>query len=342
MHQGCRGAAVGCWTAVILIALLAPGATSQTVTPPEFTYHWGAAGARDHALVGQVWSAKDDSLLPLGALPQLLDGYDYTLLGEVHDNPDHHALRAALLWERLRHPKRAAVVVEHVRTDQAEALARLRDFAKRARRAASVNDLMRFLDWKNSGWPSAAIFAPLYRAVLATSGLPVPGDPPRRSVRAVAGKGLGALASEDVARLKLDVPLGATLRDDLLAELEASHCGLMPKHALETMAMAQRFRDAHFAEAMIAARASQGSAVLLAGNGHARNDRGVPWYIRQREPGASVLSVMLVEVEGGTTDPRSYVERARDGAAAADLIVFTPRAERPDPCEEMRKQFGKK
>jgi hypothetical protein len=46
--------------------------------------------------------------------------------------------------------------------------------------------------------------------------------------------------------------------------------------------------------------------------------------------------VMFVEVVDGKIDAEAYVPRDPDGKPAADYLVFTPRAERPDPCEKMR------
>ena len=126
------------------------------------------------------------------------------------------------------------------------------------------------------------------------------------------------------------------LQDALLTELEESHCGMMPKTAFGNMAFAQRYRDAHLADAVLKAAEKQGSAILLAGNGHVRTDRGVPAYLRQRAPDRKVVSVMLIEVEDGKTDPQAYVPRDPDGKPVADYIVLTPRQQRPDPCEAMR------
>ena len=180
-------------------------------------------------------------------------------------------------------------------------------------------------------------------AAAITAKLPIlPGDPPREKVRAVAKGGTAALSADERQRLHLDQPLAAPLQDALLSELEASHCGLMPKTAFGNMAMAQRYRDAHLAEALAKAADTHGSAVLFAGNGHVRNDRGVPHYLRQMAPERRTVSVMLLEVEDGKTDPEAYVPRDALGKAAVDYIIFTPRAERNDPCREMRERFGGK
>ena len=94
-----------------------------------------------------------------------------------------------------------------------------------------------------------------------------------------------ALTAEERAGLGLDTPLSAPLAEALNWELVDSHCGAMPPQAFGGMAAAQRYRDAHLADALLGAAARHGSAILIAGNGHVRSDRGVPWYIRLRTPG---------------------------------------------------------
>ena len=112
---------------------------------------------------------------------------------------------------------------------------------------------------------------------------------------------------------------------------------MLPKTALPNMAAAQRYRDAHLADATLTAATAHGQAVLLTGNSHARADRGVPWYIRARAPDKTVVSVVVAEVEDGQTDPAAYVPRDPDGSPAADYLIITPTIERDDPC----KAFGK-
>ncbi len=42
-------------------------------------------------------------------------------------------------------------------------------------------------------------------------------------------------------------------------------------------------------------------------------------------------------MESGKTDPARYLERS--GAAAFDLLWFTPRAEREDPCAALERRL---
>lgn len=255
------------------------------------------------------------------------------LLGEVHDNAAHHAVRAHLVEAGK------AAVFEQLRTDQQPTIDALLEQRKSAR-PLTADDFFAAVAFDKSGWEKDK-YAPLFNAVLAAK-LPIfAGDPVRDLVRKVAKEGEGGLSTENRAELKLNIPLGAKLDDASLTEIEQAHCGVMLKSALGGIAFAQRYRDAHIADATLTAAARHGVTLVFTGNGHVRTDRGVPWYIRERSPETKVISVMLIEVEDGKTDPEAYVPRDLDGKPAADYIVFTPRAEHPDPCEKMREKANK-
>jgi len=309
-----------------------------------------------HALLGTILkgseplAARDGSDCASAPIEQLrrtlkthLEEGGVVLLGEMHDNGAQHALRANVLRSivtdlaEAKQQKPPALVFEHIRTDQAAAIA-----TRPAPTAAGAKDLLDRLDWKSSGWPAAELFLPIFE-VAVTQGLPIlPGHPTRAEVRDVARRGLAALPADAVSRLGLDTPLPEALQSSLLDELEASHCGLMPRSAFTNMALAQRYRDAYMAGTLAEAARSHGSAILLAGNGHVRKDRGVPRDLARIDPERKVLAVMLIEVREGEVDPGAYVERDPDGKPAADFIVLTPRTDRPDPCEAMRAHFKKK
>jgi uncharacterized iron-regulated protein len=305
---------------------------------------WAEEVRKRHALAGSAYlvGLGGGSLYRPGPLKGsgLILNPGIVLLGEVHDNPAHHLLRALLIAHSAKQNAgwRPGIVFEQIRTDQQAALDRFGEARKGGR--ATAEDLFRLLDWKQSGWPSAEIYKPLLEAALAAN-LPIyAGDAPRERMRALA-RG-PPLSHEERGRLGLDIPMPQPLLDALAAELKDSHCGMLPDAALAGMGLAQRYRDAHLADAVLAAANRQGSAILIAGNGHVRSDRGVPWYVRQRSPQAAVQSVMMVEVEEGKSDPATYLPRHPDGKPAADVLIFTPRHERPDPCAKMREQFQRK
>jgi uncharacterized iron-regulated protein len=107
------------------------------------------------------------------------------------------------------------------------------------------------------------------------------------------------------------------------------------------MANVQRLRDAVMADTLIAgARQQDRGAVLITGNGHARADRGVPWYLRQRLDSPDLLVVGFQEVRPGTTDLAAYLPERPEGAPGAyDYVWFTPAQERGDPCERLKEKM---
>jgi uncharacterized iron-regulated protein len=262
------------------------------------------------------------------------------LLGEVHDNPEHHAVRGDILWPRLdkmvpTKGLRPAAVFEHIRTGQQAQLDTFHRKAARSRRLWRAPDLLRELDWKNTGWPAAEMFYPLFDAALGAKQPIYPGNPVRERMRLLV-RGQDQPTDEEATLLKLAQALPPPLLDTLASELEGSHCGALPPKAIPGMSLAQRYTDAHLAETLVKAAGKHGGVFLLAGNGHVRTDRGVPWYVRRLAPGRNLIAVMFLEVEEGKNDTAAYVTRAPDGTAAADYVVFTPRQPRPDPCEKMR------
>ncbi len=319
---------------LLLTALTRPALAGGANVPEG---GWRSPLLRDHELVGRVWSAErgltpTDFRLTGSGCPAFL------LLGEVHDNPDHHLLQARLLdggCSQAEGADRAAIVFEQIRTDQQATLEAFQHAP-----AGGAGPLLRALDWDSSGWPPAAIYAPLFAAAIEHHFELIAGDAPRGKVRAIARGGKSMLQAEERSRLRLDDPFDPALRSALAEEIAASHCGLLPEAAFGGMVIAQRYRDAHLADAMISARHGRGTVVLIAGNGHVRTDRGVPLHLREREPARKIVSVLILEVEEGHTDPEHYVPRDPEGKPAVDWIVFTPRTERPDPCVEMKKQMG--
>lgn len=263
------------------------------------------------------------------------------LLGEVHDNPEHHAVRADILWPRLdaltpTRGLRPAAVFEHIRITQQPQVDDFYRKAARSRRLWRASDLLRELKWDASGWPDAEIFQPLFDAALRGK-LPIhPGNGPRDRIRPLVRGDQTGITDEEVARLRLAQAMSEPLVKALVAELEDSHCGVLPASAFGPMSLAQRYTDAYMAESLAKAAQQHGGAFLLAGNGHVRTERGVPWHLRQIAPDRKAVAVMLLEVEAGKDDPTADVPRAPDGAWAADYVLFTPAHPRPDPCEKMR------
>jgi len=341
---------------VILCCLLCLGVTAAAASEPNWA-SWAEEVRKHHPLAGSIYAVAwqtpelfignvQTDLTAKGRLSRPLPPggrglalpAGIVLLGEVHDNPAHHQVRAWLIENsaKTRDPGRLAIVFEQIRADQEAALDQFRILAEAGSNSATVDDLFRLLEWDKSGWPPAQVYRPLFEATIAAKWPIYAGDPPGGRVRAVARSGFSVVPSEERARLRLLSPMRQALLDALRKDLVDGHCGVLAADAIDGMTMAQRYRDAHLADGVLAAADRHGHAILIAGNGHVRSDRGVPWYLRWRGK-ASVRSYLLVEVEEGKTDPEAYVPRDPEGKPAADLLIFTPQHPRPDPCEAMRK-----
>lgn len=324
----------------VLCAIVAAPLSPAAANIPECSTDANSAGPQ-HPLHCRAFAA-DGSEIAWNDLVGRLATVPLILLGEVHDNADQHRIRAQMilaLASRWGPQSRAALVLEHIAADQELALAAFRALDRNNRREPS--DVFAALNWEKSGWPDAGLFRPLFAAALDLEWPILPGNAPKQEVRAVARGTLSALQPDESERLGLAQALPEVEQSSLLDELEASHCGLMPRSAFGGMADAQRYRDAHMARALADAAIIHGRAVLLAGNGHVRSDRGVPWHLKRAAPEKPFASILHLEVVDGKETIAGYMERDADGRAIADFVVLTPRASRPDPCVEMRRRFGR-
>ncbi|WP_193370990.1 ChaN family lipoprotein [Pelagibius marinus] len=272
----------------------------------------------DHPLNGSLWDTgsgrptNEETLLAAAAAA------DWVLVGEKHDNAEHHRLQARIVGALGRLGRRMAVVWEMAEPEQAEALA--------AARLEEVDRLGTALGWEARGWPAWAEYQPIAEAALAAQMPMLPGKPSQAQVRALA-KG-ASLPPETAERLAWPRRYPAEAEADLLEELAASHCGKLPVAALAPMAEVQRFWDASMADAM--RRATQPpidaeGAILIAGSGHVREDRAVPWHLEGES-----FTVALVEVVAGRDSAADYP--AFD-PQLFDFVWFTPRVDDKDPCE---------
>ncbi len=248
--------------------------------------------------------------LPLRAEVVPPPGMDVYVLGEVHDNPAHHAEQARLV--ALIAP--GAVVWEMLDAGQAASL----EGVDRGDRATTA----RVLDWAQSGWPDFAMYHPIF--VAAGDAVHVGAAAPRADLRAVMAEGLGAvIGAAGVTEWGLG-PLSPEDQSARQAEQAEAHCDALPVDLLPGMVQAQRLRDWYLASrAVAAAEAGQGPVVVITGSGHARKDQGVPALIAAARPGLKVWSLGQVEVpEGSASDP----------GLPYDAVIATPPVPRGDPC----------
>jgi len=291
---------------------------------------------RDHPLVGQLYDVAAGETVEPAALAQAAADARFVILGERHDNPDHHALQAWVVRAMTAQGRAPAVAFEMIDQGQTPALeAYLNDHPDDAAGLGPA------VGWEDRGWPDWDSYQPIAEAALEAD-LPIlAANPSAEDTRSVGRQGLRAIDADRAAALSLETPLPAAQRDLLLGELREGHCNMMPKDAMGPMANVQRLRDAVMADTLIAGtQVRERGAVLITGGGHARADRAVPWYLRQRLEAPEVLVVRFLEVRPETSDPAAYLPEQPDGAPRAfDYVWFTPANERGDPCAELKERM---
>lgn len=315
------------WLVVIVVILTACASVVQLDTPA-----WQAPLDRDHPLTGRVWEVATARFIDAAALPPRLARARFVLLGEKHDNPDHHQLQASLVRALAAAGRRPAVAFEMLDTGQAPALAR--HLAASPRDAAGLGDAV---GWKESGWPRWPLYEPIAQAAL-DAGLPIlAANLPSTIISAVARGNASALPAPLVTAHDLDRPLPSRAQADMAVEIRDAHCGHANERMVANMISAQRARDAQMAETLLTAAGD--GAILIAGTGHVRQDRGVPIYIRARQPTATIATVAFVEVHAKATTPGDYATRFGATSLPFDYVWFTPRMDDNDPCETFRRSL---
>ena len=245
-----------------------------------------------------------------------LRGDAIVLLGEVHDNPVQHRLRLEVLRRAFEAGWRPAIAMEQfdrehqVDIEQAR-MERPLDADYLIEKAATQHGK------SISGW-NWEYYRP-YVALALQYGVPLlAANLSRHDAQKIVELGYSAVFDDSLEhQLGLDRQRPA-LQAAQENEVDVGHCHALPKELLPAMARTQLARDAVMA-GVLREHGAQG-VVLLAGDGHARRDIGVPtWF----DPTmlARVFAVGFLE-RGDSAPP----------ASAFDAVVIREGAPRPDPC----------
>jgi uncharacterized iron-regulated protein len=317
-----------CAKILLLLAVLGAAAvprSAPTQPLPPIAPSTATLG-RDHPLAGQIIRIADGAVIDPATLAQVAATGDFVLLGEKHDHPDHHRLQAWVIDALVASGRRPAIAMEMLDADQLPALNEYRKDG-----GADAAGLGAAIGWEARGWPDWPIYAPIAE-VAFRAGLPIlPADLSRTTRRGISRGGIDALEPDLLARLGSMPRFDAAQSASLAQELRASHCGHLPEEALPRMADVQRVRDAHMAAALRDAAQAHDAAVLIAGAGHVRTDRGVPWHLQTTAPRQSIVALAFVEVDDARRAVADYALAGR-----FDYVWFTARLDDEDPCAIFR------
>ena len=296
--------------AVACMALTLSACASRT---PE-----SARGA-DHPLAGRIFRMADRAEVSQAELVADATVAEFVLIGERRDNPEHQRLEAdlvAVLEAMDERPR--AVAFEMIPAErQLEIVEYLQGESDTAGLGAAV-------DWDSTGWPDWQRYEPVAQAALDGDAQIVAAGLDAADKEAAFSQGAQALRTPFVRRTGLAEPWPMPMMVSMQDELRAARCGDAPAHELIGMVRVERTRDAMMAD-RLAATSGIGGGVLIAGNGHVRKDRGVPWYLARLRPGARSVSIGLLEVQGDIVEPALGLPY--------DYVWYTTRAaDRGEPC----------
>lgn len=267
------------------------------------------------AAAERIIDTHSGNTLTRAELIKILSGQQYILLGERHDNAEHHRQRGELLTALKE--LAPTVVAEHL--DQGQQVTASDNLLQSLERAG--------FNAKGWRWP---LHQPLFQAAVNSGAPLIGGNITREVARKAVREGESALPGK-LAQLIDQAPLDAPGQAALDKDLIKGHCGRLPESMLQGMRLAQRARDAAMFDTLRHYQHGTAPVILLAGNGHVRLDYGVPTLIRQYLPTAHTVSVGFLEEGAEQPDSSQY-----------DYLWLVTAQERPDPCADIPLQANSK
>jgi len=284
----------------------------------------------ENPLLGKLYQTSSQKFIDQEQFASLLQNTNILLIGETHDNPEHHNKQVEILMHYLAHGQTGLVALEMVTDTQMEKI--LKD------KPNDATSLISVLNQEGDGWEYDKYYKGVFEAIYKAGYMITAANFNRKTMSAIVMEGDTGIPSE-IKSIVEHVPLNEENNASLQKEIESSHCGMaLGKHAVG-MITGQRVRDAYMAKSVVDAKSKTDKVVLLAGSGHVRSDRGVPIYIKYLAPTLNVVSIGLAEVVEGHDDPQDYAKRWGATSLPFDLVWFTSAVDRPDPCEELKKHM---
>jgi len=292
---------------VLLIPLLALFAACQgQVAAPPLPV-WQSPEGRDSGELGVIRDPRSGEQLSPAQLLDRLAAAPRVIIGEQHDNPDHHALELWLARALAERRPSGSVLLEMLNPDQQGAVTAVQSSAAKGE---TPTDLIGALRW-HSGWDWSQ-YGPLVTWLVKQPAPLLAANLDRSEIRHIY---------RSKPELQGPASTAAPVRQALLQDIRDSHCGLLPDSQLPAMLAVQQQRDRRLAERF---KASPEPSLLIAGGFHARRDLGVPLHLQDLGADQGLKVVMLAEV-GRVVGP-----------AEADFVWFTPAQPPTDYCAQMR------
>jgi len=289
-----------------LVIILLTACQSLPRLPP-----WQSPEGLEHSDLGRIVDLRSGQQISPARLVDKLAGVDQVLVGERHDNPDHHALQVWLLQALAQRRTQGSLLLEMLNPDQQEKVTSVQALA---RQGDWPEDLVSVLAWQE-GW-EWRLYGPLVSYALAQPYPVISANLDRAEITSVYRQAptlTGSAANKSV-------------QETLLTQIRVSHCSMLPETQLPAMLAVQQQRDRRMAEQL---ENAPKPATLFAGAFHVRRDIGVPLHLARHGDRSDERVVVLAEVGEVWTDDQ------------ADFVWYTPAQPGQDHCAELRNSAKK-
>jgi len=268
---------------------------------------WQSSEGLAHQDLGRIVDLTSGETLTAGELIEQLSAASLVLVGEQHDNLDHHALELWLLQALQTRRAQGSVLLEMLDDEQQLQVEQVQTAIHSGQ---PPEHLPAALNWqKNWDWSA---YAPLVRYALAQPYPLLAANLERSEMLHIYREAKPLSGSNATAK-----PVLAALRE----QIRASHCNLLPETQLPNMLAVQQQRDRRMAERLLSAPKP---TLLVAGAFHVRRDLGVPLHLADlSQSGEKVL--ILAQVGRPVTDKM------------ADFVWYSAALPEQDYCESLRK-----
>lgn len=280
---------------MVILTVLLLSACQQVPVPPPVS--------------GEILELRSGQTLTAQELLVRLAESSRLIVGEQHDNRDHHQLQLWLLQALGEQRPQGSLLLEMLTPDQQVHVDQVR------LSSPLPADLPNALAWQ-PGW-DWNLYGPIIGFALTQPYPLLAANLDTLEVRTVYAKPPTLNGSRSSAPM---------VKEALLAQISDSHCGLLPTSQMPAMLAVQQQRDRRMAERLLIAPMP---SLMLAGAYHARKDVGVPIHVLDLGEPETPTVLMLAE-QGAEVVP-----------AMADYVWYTPATPPQDYCAQMRKQFGK-
>ncbi len=284
-----------------------------------FAQSWESEFYREHILVGKIWDTEKNSWITEKQLFQELIEYDYILLGETHNNIDHHALQARVIDFLAANGRRPTIVMEMLAQES---------WVKQPSTWDDLAILQNQARLLNKGWPWE-LYIPVLESIVSHQLELVAGNIKSEDLHQWSNN-IGSYTPEEVITEYWITPANfKQLKQDIVD----SHCGHANEAFVNFMSRAQLQRDRIMTTSLIESKIP---VVLIAGAGHVRNDYAIPMHLQNTHQQLSFISIAFISVDPELSKPIDYLD---DSPNKFDILYFTPSHTNQDPCVKFRKQL---